>query len=220
MEPTLWVGHNLKTAWVLLRLHQLTGNARYAELAQRIAEVQSEKGWDDRYGGWRFWFQDERLSSAYDKERWWTPAVEIRDWWTQTEGNFLMLNLYRLTGRPEYLETFQRTAVLWDRHLVDHEHGDVFEQVQPNGEPAKTQKGHLYKSAYHVMEHALFNYLYLSFWVEKRDVELHFLLSAEHEGERHAVKLVEDPDVILKRVEIDGKEWKQCNHLGNHGWRA
>jgi hypothetical protein len=64
-----------------------------------------------------------------------------------------------------------------------------------------------YKSAYHSMEHALTNYLYLNLYKDHTDAELYFRLSADAAGEKHYVNLLEDPSVIIKSVEIDGKEW-------------
>lgn len=61
------------------------------------------------------------------------------------------------------------------------------------------------------MEHALMNYLYLQLYVHKETVELFFNLSAAVDGTRHYVKIIESPDVIIKRVEISGKDWTNFN---------
>ena len=207
-ENVLWVGHNLKTGWVLLRAYWLTGDKKYSETAQRIAAAQLAHHWDQRYGGWYFLFDGRGANRPADARPIWTNP-QNKDWWTQTEGNFLMLNLYRLTADAKHLQVFKETARFWDAHLIDHRYGEVYPTTAANGDPVRTQKGDPFKSAYHTMEHALFNYLYLSFYVKKVDAELFFRLSADTDGEKHYVKLVEDPKVILKRVELDGKEWKR-----------
>jgi hypothetical protein len=76
-----------------------------------------------------------------------------------------------------------------------------------DGTVVNKTKGDLFKSAYHSMEHALFNYLYLSLYVNKGEAVLYFNLSADKAGEKHYVNLLEDPAVIIKSVEIDGKPW-------------
>ncbi len=201
VESNLIVGHNLKTGWVLMRIYWLTGNTNYANAALGIADVQLKRFWDKRYWGWIYQFISTRPEFTWD----------YKDWWTQTEGNFLMLNLYHLTANQEYLQKFKETAYFWDTYMLDHKYKDVNSTAR-DGESSATQpKGNLYKSAYHTMEHAPFNYLYLSFYVRKTDAEIYFRLSTDRAGEKHYVKPVEDRNVILKKVEIDGKEWKNFN---------
>ncbi|HEY1406853.1 MAG TPA: AGE family epimerase/isomerase [Spirochaetota bacterium] len=205
IENMLWVGHNLKTGWVLLRAYYLTGEKSYLAMAERIAQTQMKLNWDSRYWGWKFHFHAKKPSFTDDG----------KDWWTQTEGNFLMLNLYHLTGKKEYLENFMQCAYFWDTFIIDHKNLECFAWVSPNGADARMQKADLYKAMYHTMEHSLMNYLNLSFYVKKQDAPLYFNLSSDYDGERHYVKIIEDPSVVLKKVEIDGKEWmrfdsKEC----------
>ena len=201
IETNLVVGHNLKTGWVLMRTYWLTGNTNYSEAAKRIANVQLKSFWDKKYWGWFYQFVETIPTLTQD----------YKDWWTQTEGNFLMLNLYHLTTNQEYLQKFKETAYFWDTYMLDRKYKEVGSTAR-NGERSSTEpKGYLYKSAYHTMEHALFNYLYLSFYIQKKDAELYFRLNTDREGEKHYVKPLEDKQVILKKVEINGKEWKDFN---------
>lgn len=59
------------------------------------------------------------------------------------------------------------------------------------------------------MEQALFNYLYLSLYVHKKDAELYFNLSSDTEGQKHYVNILEAKEVKIKSVEIDGKAWEK-----------
>lgn len=201
LDSTLWVGHNLKTAWILMRTYWLTGDKQYAESALKITEAQTKYNWDPEYGGWYFQFP-ESMPTMSDK---------LKDWWTQTEGNFLMLNLYRMTNSQEYLTRFSECASFWDNFIMDHKDLECWPNVTRNGSSYKQLKGHMYKSGYHTMEHALHNYLYLSFYVKKTDAELFFRLSADKAGEKHYVIPVEYPGVFIRKVEIDGKDWKGFN---------
>ncbi len=61
------------------------------------------------------------------------------------------------------------------------------------------------------MEHALFNYLYLSLYVEKKEPSLYFRIGSAKAGERHYVMLTEDPHIVIKSVAIGGKDWPNFN---------
>jgi mannobiose 2-epimerase len=201
LESTLWAGHNLKTGWVLMRLYYLTGDKKYLVMAQKIAKAQIKYTWDKKYHGWFYKFHKEDPTSIGDE----------KDWWTQEEGNNLMLNLFHCTGNKDYLEKFCQGAVFWDNYFMDKKYGECYQTLTRDGTPMHRVKGTLYKSAYHSMEHALFNYLYLSLYVKKSAATLYFNLSATTAGEKHYVKLLEDPAEIIKNVEIDGKKWMDFN---------
>jgi hypothetical protein len=61
------------------------------------------------------------------------------------------------------------------------------------------------------MEQALFSYLYLSLYVNRGEAELYFRLSADADGAKHYVNLLEGPAVVIKAVEIDGKPHEGFN---------
>ncbi len=201
IDPWLWVGHNLKTAWVLMRTYWLTGDRKYSDAADKIAEAQIKYNWDNKNFGWLFQFRENNPESVRD----------VKDWWTQCEGDFIMLNLYRFSTNQNYLQYFEENAYFWDKFLIDHKYGDCYPNTLRNGRPNEVYKGNLYKSAYHTMEHALYNYLYLNLYVNHRDAELFFSLSSDHENEKHFVIPVEGPGVVIKKVEINGKDWDKFN---------
>ncbi len=198
-QPNLWVGHNLKTGWVLTRLYGLTGDKKYLDAALKIAEGQVKYTWDKKYHGWFFHFQSD------------TPedVTETKDWWTQEEGNNLMITLS--PHKKEYLKYFEQGAQFWDKYFIDRKNGECYQALTRKGKPTKLEKADSYKSAYHSMEQALFSYLYLSLYVYKTEATLYFNLSADTAGEKHYVNLLEDPAVVIKSVEIDGKPYEDFN---------
>ncbi len=197
-ETRLWAGHNLKTGWVMMRMYYLTGDKKYLEAAKKIAAAQVKYTWDAEYGGWFFQFSSKDPASVND----------VKDWWTQEEGNNLMLNLFHYSKDKSYLNKFQKSASFWDNNFIDKKYGECFSTLSRDGSPTNRTKGNLFKSAYHTMEHALFNYLYLSLYVNKSEATLYYCLNTDTAGEKHYVNLLEDPAVFIKNVEIDGKEWK------------
>jgi mannobiose 2-epimerase len=193
------VGHNLKTAWVLFRTYQLTREPKYREYAKKIAGKLLDTAWDKQNYGWYF-TKNDRHPAAGGREK-------SKCWWTQTEGNFMLLNLYHITKETRYLDYFRKNAYFWDKYLVDHRHKEVYSYVTQTGHPLAALKGDLYKSAYHTMENALMNYLYLELYVHKKTATLYFNLSAATEGAKHYVNILEDPAVAIQKVEIDGADW-------------
>ncbi len=199
------IGHNLKTAWVLLRIYQLTRDEKYLNCAKKLSAKLLESAWDSRYYGWYF-SKNAHQPAKNDNER-------RKCWWTQTEGNFMLLNMYNITKDRLYLDYFQKNAYFWDQYIVDHKYKEVYPYVSDSGIPdaSANYKANLYKSAYHSMENALMNYLYLQLYVQRQTAELHFLLSASEDGTKHYVKIIEDPAIVIKEVEINGKRWERFN---------
>lgn len=201
LEKDLWAGHNLKTGWVLMRMYYLTGNTKYLDTAKKISSAQIKYTWDSVNGGWFFRFLKDDPKSIDDS----------KDWWTQEEGNLLMLYMRHNTGEKMYLDKFEKSAAFWDKYFIDRKYGECWQALTKEGLPQNKTKANLYKSAYHSMEQALFAYLYLSLYVNKSEAELYFNLSADTAGEKHYVNLLEDPAVIIKSVELDGKPFTDFN---------
>lgn len=197
------IGHNLKTTWVLLRLYQLTRETKYLDIAKQLSGKLLETAWDDRYFGWYF-TKEVNYPAKNDREK-------SKCWWTQTEGSFMLLNLYNITHDPIYLDYYLKNAGFWDKYMVDHKFKEVYAYTSDSGRPINSEKANLYKSAYHSMEHALMNYLYTQLYVQRQTAELHFLLSNPIEGTKHYIRIIEDPDVIIKRVQINDKSWEKFN---------
>jgi len=197
LDNSLLAGHNLKTGWVLIRMYYLTGNKKYLETAQKIAHAQIKYTWDKKNYGWFYRFERKNPASIDDS----------KDWWTQEEGNNLMIYLYYATGNNDYLEKFKSGTNFWDKYFIDKKYGECYQTLAADGTPTNKVKGTLYKSAYHSMEQALFLYLYLSLYIKKEEAILYFNLTNDNENEKHYVNLLEDNSIAIKKVEINGTEW-------------
>lgn len=196
-EIRINVGHNLETAWLLMRLHLLTGNLGYLETATELADEMREQAFDPATGAWAHHL--DLSEQSIDGES--TP------WWIQAYGNMVMLYQYRVTGDPRHLETFRAGAEFWNRAFMDPVYGATYLTVFLDGRVEKADKGVRTKTSYHAMEYALLSYLYLNLWVQDAPVELHFQVQDPVAGERLYPSPVEDPDVRIARVEINGRDW-------------
>lgn len=197
------IGHNLKTTWVLLRLYQLTGSSKYLHIANQLSDTLLKTAWDNQYFGWYF---TKNVNQPVKNDR-----EKVKCWWTQTEGDFMLLNLYHITKNPLYLDYFKKNARFWNNYMVDPNYHEVYSYVSDSGKPVSNKKANLYKSAYHSMEHALMNYLYTQLYIGRQPVELNFKFSNPEEGTKHFVRIVEDPDVIIQKVQINGESWEKFN---------
>lgn len=189
------VGHDLETAWLLMRLHLLTGKPEYREQGLRLAEAMRERAFRPDSGVWAH--QLDLASGAVARDN--TP------WWVQAYGNMVQLYEYRLTGDDGHLDTYRRGARFWDDYFIDPEYGGAYLSVYLDGELHRGDKGVRTKTSYHSMEYALLNYLYLTLWVEKEQAELHYRITGSDRTLYPSI--LEDPDIRIARVEVNGREW-------------
>ncbi len=193
----LSAGGNIETAWVLMRLYGLTGRESYRQTALELAAAMQRWAWDGTYGGWYPGFA--RIA----------PEVHgtAKVWFIQAYGNFMALYAYRLTRDPAWLDYFRRTAVFWNQYLLDPVYGGDYISVDRVGRLLDGTKANSSKGSYHTMEHALLNYLYLSLFVQRQPATLHFHVGAERAPGDLYVCPVEDPDIALARVQLNGRPW-------------
>ena len=207
MTPTLLegkevvsVGAELTAALALLRLYHQSGERKYLELGRGLAERLNRFAFDPATGAWREFLERKAPYRPVGEPATW--------WWIQIYGSFLQLQMYRVTGEPEYLETFKKSEEFFEAGFRDREMGGIYGHVGLDGavlnEGRKASSGEWHTS-YHEMEHALLNYLYLNLYVHRRPAVLHFRLGGPG---RHYVSLVDDPAVTIASVRIGGKPWK------------
>ncbi|MDX1673157.1 MAG: AGE family epimerase/isomerase [Longimicrobiales bacterium] len=190
------VGHDLETGWLLMRLHLLTGDDAYRDQGLRLATSMLEHAYQPETGAWA---HQLRLATG-EVHRNTTP------WWVQAYGNMVQLYQYRLTGDRRHLEVFRSGAEFWNRAFMDPEHGAVYLSVYLDGSLHRGDKAVRTKTSYHSMEYALLNYLYLTLWVEEEPATLHYRI-VEPNGATLHPSLLEDPEIRITAVEIDGRPW-------------
>lgn len=158
------VGHNAEVAWLLLRLHALTGNDRYRKEGLALTDQLLEQAFREDTGAW-----------VHKLER--TDPTQHRDeavWWVQAYGNMLQLYAHCTTGEERYLDAFRKGAQFWNEAFVDDEHGGTVLKTTLDGTVTRGAKAVRTKTSYHTMEHALLCSLYLDLWANNDAATLHY----------------------------------------------
>ena len=190
------IGHNIESAWMLLRIYFLTGKIQYLNSAREITTKIAKWGVLNEKEVWLTTtgrkFPFEHGSDTY--------------WWVQAYGNMFNLYWYHSDGEDKYLDGFQRGAIFWDTYFVDKKHGDNFFSTDTTGIVKDATKANRFKTSYHSMEHCLLNYLCLNLWVNKVPVEFHFRINSSRNGELLYPVLLEDKNIKISRVVIKNKD--------------
>lgn len=193
------IGHNLETAWVLMRLYQLTHESSCLDPVTMIREDLAEKGFDPIRG---FWYKGLARQNTEEHD-------DFTYWWIQAYGNMFNLMLYRIDEDPRHVRDFEKGARLWDEQFIDRKYGDTYMSVGLTGEEKDARKANPYKTSYHSMEQCLLNYVYLSLWVNHEPVALYFSINTERERDTLYPNPVEDRDIRIMRAYsvTDGREF-------------
>lgn len=182
---------------MLLRLYGLTSNSTYLDEGKRLGDLITRWGYDAEQGVWFDTIARQDLSLHSQSACWWTQAC----------GNMLQLFLYHLFENGEYLNYFSKGAEFWNKHFLDKENGASVLSVYLDGTLKDGIKATGARTSYHSMEHCLLNYLYLNLWVKKIPVQFHFAIQSQKSQFKHSVSLVEDRDIEIKKVVVNGKDW-------------
>jgi mannose/cellobiose epimerase-like protein (N-acyl-D-glucosamine 2-epimerase family) len=169
------VGHNLKIAWNLLRMHSLKPKQKYEDIARRIAAEMPKVGMDKQRGGWydvmeRALHGDEQVHRLAFHDR--------KAWWQQEQGILAYLILHGVLGDAEYLKLARESAAFYNAFFLDHDDGAVYFNVLANGIPylmgTERFKGSHSMSGYHSTELCYLAATYINLLITKQPLELYF----------------------------------------------
>lgn len=135
------IGHNLKCAWLLLRVAAIDPNPRYVGAARRMLDFCLRYGWDPVYGG--FYQHVYRTGPV---------ALPDKLWWPECEGLTAILAFYERTNDERFWRYFQALTAFIFSSFVDHEYGEWFMSCHRDGRQLDDRKGGTYKSAYHTVQ--------------------------------------------------------------------
>lgn len=134
-------GHDIEASWLLYEAADVLGDEAVLDevkpVAAHIAEASVEGFLPE--GGMMYELHAD--SGAVDADR---------HWWVQAEAIVGFINMWQLSGNPQYLE---RANHCWDfvkRHLIDFEHGEWFWSLRADGTQNKDDdKAGFWKCPYH-----------------------------------------------------------------------
>ena len=199
------VGHNLKIAWNLMRMHHLKPKEKYVALAEKIAVIMPTVGCDLQRGGW------------YDVvERIKEPGEEVhrfvwhdrKAWWQQEQAILAYLILAGSLGNPEYQRLARESAAFYNAWFLDYEAGGIYFNVLANGLPyllgTERSKGSHSMSGYHSFELAYLACVYTNLLITKEPMDLYF--KPKPGGFKDNILRVE-PDILPPDSVCIGEVW-------------
>jgi cellobiose epimerase len=142
-------GHDVETAYLMLEASHVLGlknDTATMTVAKRMVDHALRNGWDNTTGG----FYDEGYYFNNKKDI--TIIKDNKNWWSQAEGlNTLLLMADHFPNDPmRYFEKFKMMWQYIQTYMIDHEHGDWYEDGLDTRPDRKTAlKGHIWKGTYH-----------------------------------------------------------------------
>jgi mannobiose 2-epimerase len=132
-------GHDIECAWLTLDA------ARALEWSPRLM-----RGWAEALCGYSLKFGFDRTHGGfYYSGPLGGPADDTKkEWWVQAEALISMLEMYRLTGKPEYYDAFRQTFSFVEKHQIAPE-GSWWATRTADGSPKSDQRSSPWQGAYH-----------------------------------------------------------------------
>jgi mannose/cellobiose epimerase-like protein (N-acyl-D-glucosamine 2-epimerase family) len=169
------VGHNLKIAWNLMRMHSLKPKEQYKWLATKIAALMPAVGSDQQRGGW--YDVVERLRDEWEEQHRFVYH-DRKAWWQQEQAILAYLILNGVLKQPEDLRHAREAAAFYNAFFLDHDDGSVYFNVMANGTPflmgTERFKGSHSMSGYHSTELCYLSAVYTNLLIVKQPMDFYF----------------------------------------------
>jgi mannobiose 2-epimerase len=149
-------GHDVETAYLMKEATEALGNmhdVKTAAVGKKMVDMALQNGWDDSLGG----FYDEGY--YFRNKPGLTITYKSKNWWSQAEAlnTLLMFSDVYPNDPMNYLQKFFKEWQYVQTYLIDHQHGDWYEEGLDQEPQRKTAlKAHIWKGPYHVFR-ALMN---------------------------------------------------------------
>ncbi len=195
----LFIGHVLKTAWCLERIYLVEPKPEYKEAAENLMQHVYQKAWDQKHGGPYTNGNSLRgVITNYNK-----------DFWTLEQAITGGLINYYVTKNPLYLKMADHTTLFYSKYLIDHEYGEIFPIVTPDGKVLDSNKGSYYKSGYHHMETGYYLYSYGNLYLHQKPISLYYQI--EKSDAPRTIKLtpvdIEDSKLKITKVLLNQESY-------------
>jgi mannose/cellobiose epimerase-like protein (N-acyl-D-glucosamine 2-epimerase family) len=206
------VGHNLKIAWNLMRMHSLKPKPEYKQLAEKIAELMPKAGMDTQRGGW-YDVVERTLQPGEKSHRF--VWHDRKAWWQQEQGILAYLILHGILKKPEYLKYARESSGFYNAWFLDTDSGGVYFNTLANGLPYllgnERTKGSHSMGCYHTGELCYLASIYTNLLITKQPMDFYFKPKAngfKNRVLRTAPDLLPAGSVRITKVELDGKEYR------------
>ncbi|HUE87491.1 MAG TPA: AGE family epimerase/isomerase, partial [Vicinamibacterales bacterium] len=205
------VGHNLKIAWNLMRLHHMRANEGYVALAKKIAELMPGVGSDQQRGGW-YDVVSRRLEKGQEFHRF--TWHDRKAWWQQEQSILAYYILAGSLGDEKSLKLAREAAAFYNAFFLDHDDGGVYFNVLANGNPYlvgnERFKGSHSMSNYHASELCYLSAVYINLLVTKQPMEFHFKPQPgawKQNTLRVSPDLLPEGSIAIGEVTADGEKY-------------
>jgi cellobiose epimerase len=136
-------GHDVETAFLMLEAEDVLGKGhdpRTERMARMLVDHALHYGWDGKLGG----FYGEGATTG-------EPEEKTKEWWVEFEGLNALLLMHERYGRQTdvYFKAFQLQWNFIQKYQIDSEFHGVYPLVGADGVPVATEKGSIWKAAYH-----------------------------------------------------------------------
>ena len=169
------VGHNLKIAWNLMRMHSLKSKDEYVALATKIAKLMPKAGGDPQRGGW-YDVVERVLGSGEKFHRF--GWHDRKAWWQQEQGILAYLILHGVLKEPEHLRIARESSAFYNAWFLDTDSGGVYFNVLANGQPyalgTERGKGSHSMAGYHSFELAYLSAVYTNLLITQEPMDFYF----------------------------------------------
>jgi len=205
------VGHNLKIAWNLMRIHHMHPDERYRLLAEKIGRVMPSHGVDRQRGGW-YDVVDRILKPGEEVHRF--TWHDRKAWWQQEQAILAYMILAGSLGDPESLRYARESASFYNAWFLDYDYGSVYFNVLATGVPylvgTERLKGSHSMAGYHAFELAYLATVYTNLLITKQPMDLYFspLPGAHPDGIlRVSPDMLPEGSIRIGSVEVDGQPY-------------
>jgi N-acylglucosamine 2-epimerase len=136
-------GHSIEAMWFIMAIAERRNDRATIDKAIAIILTTLEFAWDPIYGG-LFYFMDADGHPPQQLE--WDQKL----WWVHLESLVALAMAYRLTGRSDCWDWYQKLHDYTWEHFADKEHGEWFGYLNRQGEVLLNLKGGKWKGCFHV----------------------------------------------------------------------
>jgi len=136
-------GHAIETSWFIMEEARLRDRPDLIENALKILDWSLDRGWDDEYGGIRY-FSDVAGKPCLQYEH------DMKLWWPHNEALYAVLLAHHLTGDRKYADWYEKIHAWAYSHFPDEEHGDWFKYLHRDGSVSLTLKGSSWGGPFHL----------------------------------------------------------------------